>query len=97
MLLDESIRRDTTWLPLGTIAYTLSRFQPDDYAPDGVPPQVLAALQRAAAAAGEDGSAPPAVEVDGEAVYYSPTDDMVMEKVRADGWAVGWDARMAGG
>jgi hypothetical protein len=56
--------------------------QPDDYAPDGIPPHVLAALLRAAKAAGVDPNRPPALEVEAECTYYSPTDDMVMEKVR---------------
>lgn len=29
-----------------------------------------------------DGSRPPVLEVEGECTYYSPTDDMAMEKVR---------------
>lgn len=29
-----------------------------------------------------DGSRPPHLEVEGECTYYSPTDDMAMEKVR---------------
>jgi hypothetical protein len=83
MLLDEEIREDTVAMPIGTVAYMLARFQPDDYAPDGISPQVLAALRRAAAAAGADAGAPPALEVEAECTYYSPTDDMVMEKVGA--------------
>jgi hypothetical protein len=82
MLLDEEIREDTVALPIGAVAYMLARFQPDDYAPDGISPAVLAALRRAAAAAGQDAGAPPALEVEAECTYYSPTDDMVMEKVR---------------
>lgn len=30
-----------------------------------------------------DGSRPPQLEVEGECTYYSPTDDMAMEKVRS--------------
>lgn len=33
-------------------------------------------------AAGADASQPPALEVEAECTYYSPTDDMVMERVR---------------
>jgi len=63
--------------------------QPDDYAPNGIPSDVIAALNGAARAAGADASKPPAWEVEAECVYYSPTDDMVMEKVGGvGGW--GW-------
>ncbi|KAI8463417.1 MAG: hypothetical protein J3K34DRAFT_444097 [Monoraphidium minutum] len=81
MLLDDEIREDTVALPVGTVAYICSRFAPDDYAPDRISPQVTAALQRAATMAGVDASAPPALEVEADCTYYSPTDDMVMEQV----------------
>jgi hypothetical protein len=81
LLLDPAVRDETVALPIGTIAYLLSRFAPDEFAPEGVPPRVLAELRAAAAAAGQDPGAPPEVEVEGGTVYYSPTDDMVMEKV----------------
>ncbi len=55
--------------------------QADDYAPDGIPANVLAALRGAARAAGADWSSPQPPDVEGETIYYSPTDDMVMEKV----------------
>ena len=59
------------------------RKQPDDYAPDGVPPDVLEALRRAARDAGADADRPPPLAaVEAEGTYYSPTDDLVMERVR---------------
>jgi hypothetical protein len=92
MLLDPAIRDETVALPIATIAYLLSRFAPDDYAPDAAPPGVLAELRAAARDAGQDPDIPPAVEIEGGTVYYSPTDDMVMEKVPRGG-----DCRLEGG
>ena len=46
------------------------------------PPGVLSTLRDESIAAGlGDGSRPPVLEVEGECTYYSPTDDMAMEKV----------------
>jgi len=46
------------------------------------PSDVFATLCTESLAAGlGDGSRPPQLEVEGECTYYSPTDDMAMEKV----------------
>lgn len=69
-------------LPLGTLVFMLNRFQPDDFSREGIPYEVLHELKSEAAAAGAgDGSSPPLLEVEAECTYYSPTDDMAMEKV----------------
>eukprot|EP00878_Enallax_costatus_P020355 GHUV01021510.1.p1 GENE.GHUV01021510.1~~GHUV01021510.1.p1 ORF type:complete len:707 (+),score=273.69 GHUV01021510.1:214-2121(+) len=83
LLLEEGIRADLCdSLPLGTLVYMLNRFQPDDFSREGIPYDVLQELKSAAVAAGaDDGSSPPILEVEAECTYYSPTDDMAMEKV----------------
>jgi hypothetical protein len=74
-------------LPLPTLVFMLNRFQPDDFSREGIPYEVLGALRQQAAAAGAgDSSQPPRLQVEGECTYYSPTDDMAMEKVR---WRLG--------
>lgn len=73
-------------LPLGTLVYMLNRFQPDDFSREGIPYDVLQELKSEAVAAGAgDGSTAPMLEVEAECTYYSPTDDMAMEKVMAGG------------
>jgi hypothetical protein len=73
-------------LPLSTLVFMLNRFQPDDFSREGIPYEVLGALRQQAAAAGAaDCSQPPRLQVEGECTYYSPTDDMAMEKVRCCG------------
>lgn len=84
-------------LPLGTLVFMLNRFQPDDFSREGIPYDVLAALRRDAAAAGfGDSNLPPKLEVEAECTYYSPTDDMAMEKVRTgEGGGGAGDASLA--
>eukprot|EP00882_Tetradesmus_deserticola_P012294 GHRQ01013028.1.p1 GENE.GHRQ01013028.1~~GHRQ01013028.1.p1 ORF type:complete len:287 (+),score=158.48 GHRQ01013028.1:364-1224(+) len=83
LLLEEGIRADMCEnLPLPTLVFMLNRFQPDDFSREGIPFEVLGALRQQAAAAGaRDTSQPPRLQVEGECTYYSPTDDMAMEKV----------------
>ncbi|KAF8057725.1 hypothetical protein HT031_005909 [Scenedesmus sp. PABB004] len=93
LLLEPGIREDMCDnLPLGTLVYMLTRFAPDDFSREGIPFEVLAALRAEAADAaprGGDpaalaaalGTGPPRLVVEAECTYYSPTDDMAMEKV----------------
>lgn len=82
LLLDEGIREDMCAnLPFSTVVFIANRFQADDFAHDGIPGDVLAALRSEASGAGVDYNRPPDIEVEAEGTYYSPTDDMVMEKV----------------
>eukprot|EP00879_Flechtneria_rotunda_P021606 GHRR01022773.1.p1 GENE.GHRR01022773.1~~GHRR01022773.1.p1 ORF type:complete len:562 (+),score=210.02 GHRR01022773.1:1856-3541(+) len=84
LLLEEGIRADICdSLPLSTLVYMLDRFQPDDFSREGIPFDVLTELREQAAAAGlaAESSRPPQLLVEGQATYYSPTDDMAMEKV----------------
>lgn len=67
-------------LALPTLVFMLNRFQPDDFSREGIPYEVLGALRQQAG--GADVSVPPRLQVEGECTYYSPTDDMAMEKVR---------------
>lgn len=70
-------------LPLGTLVYMLNRFQPDDFSREGIPFDVLQELKEESNAVGAgDGSTAPMLVVESECTYYSPTDDMAMEKVR---------------
>uniref|UniRef100_A0A383VEV2 C2 NT-type domain-containing protein n=1 Tax=Tetradesmus obliquus TaxID=3088 RepID=A0A383VEV2_TETOB len=80
LLLEEGIRSDMCEnLALPTLVFMLNRFQPDDFSREGIPYEVLGALRQQAG--GADVSVPPRLQVEGECTYYSPTDDMAMEKV----------------
>lgn len=69
-------------LPVPVLLYMLEHFAPDDFSREGIPHGVLAALRREAGATVlRRGGPPPPLVVEGECTYYSPTDDMAMEKV----------------
>jgi hypothetical protein len=59
----------------------LQHFQADDFSREGIPFTVLQQLRSEATVVDQDFSSPPVLEVEGECTYYSPTDDMAMDKV----------------
>lgn len=92
VLTDQAIRREVVpGLPLHRICQLLERFQPDDCAPDPLPPGLLEALQGESPRS-EGGSTPsPTSKADDE---YAPPAEALLLADGAEAWR-GWRRRRA--